>query len=85
MTSERVNTSLHELADIAEQAALAAGRIIALRRRTEFGARYKPSGESVASQVVTDVDHLAQSAILTLLQPNLRGLRPRAADRRITG
>lgn len=61
--------ALHELADIAEQAALSAGRLIASRRRTELKARYKPGGGSEASQVVTEVDHLAQSAVLALLQP----------------
>jgi 3'-phosphoadenosine 5'-phosphosulfate (PAPS) 3'-phosphatase len=69
VTGELTQGVLTGLAKLAEQAALAAGRIIASRRRIDVRARFKPVGSSEASQVVTEVDHLAQAAILTLLQP----------------
>jgi 3'(2'), 5'-bisphosphate nucleotidase/myo-inositol-1(or 4)-monophosphatase len=69
MTSEFSAGALRELSDLAGQAAMSAGRIIASRRRTVVKVQHKPTGDSEASQVVTEVDHLAQDAILALLRP----------------
>ena len=74
MTSDLSAQVLIELAAIAEQAALSAGQIIAARRQTDVRASFKPVGTSEASQVVTEVDHLAQEAILALLQPTCKNL-----------
>ena len=69
MTPALSQGTLLALADIAERAALSAGRIISERRRTDVAPRHKSVGDSEASQIVTDVDHLAQDAILALLEP----------------
>ena len=74
MTTALTQQLLTELADIAQQAARAAGRIIASRRQTAVRASFKPVGTSEASQVVTEVDYLAQEAILALLQPTCDSL-----------
>lgn len=63
------HTVLHDLADIAEQAALSAGEVITSHRQEEIVAHYKPVGDSEASQVVTEVDYLAEDTIRNLLQP----------------
>jgi len=60
---------MNELAQVAESAARAAGRIIAGYRPNEIQVRHKSVGDSAASQVVTEVDHEAQAAILELLEP----------------
>lgn len=72
MSVEFTEELLTELTGVAEQAALEAGRIIASRRRTDVRARFKPGGSSEASQVVTEVDQLAQEAILAVLEPTCR-------------
>jgi 3'(2'), 5'-bisphosphate nucleotidase/myo-inositol-1(or 4)-monophosphatase len=69
MTITLPDPVLRELADLAGQAALSAGQIIASRRRTGATVRHKQVGDSEASQIVTEVDHLAQDAILALLRP----------------
>lgn len=60
---------LQDLARQAVTAALAAGRIIDAHRDTAVEVRHKATGTSAAAQVVTEVDHKAQAAILELLQP----------------
>lgn len=60
---------LTELANLAEQAALSAGKMIASRRQTDLDVQHKDRGDTSASQVVTEVDHLAQAIILDILQP----------------
>ena len=62
---------LHELAALAAEAARAAGAVIAARRGGGVEVRHKSVGTCIASQVVTEVDHLAQAAILDRLEPTL--------------
>ena len=60
---------LQELAQRAMIAARAAGRVIDAHRQTEVDVHHKEIGTSAASQVVTEVDHKAQDAILEMLEP----------------
>lgn len=60
---------LHELTQQAVTAARAAGRIINAHRQTKVQVHRKDTGTSSASQVVTEVDHKAQAAILEILAP----------------
>ena len=60
---------LETLAHKAISAARAAGEIISRHYRTGVKARHKGRGASLASQVVTEVDCLAQAAILEILTP----------------
>ncbi len=64
-SGERLKT----LADTAVEAARAAGRIIEAHRHLEVQVSHKAAGASPASQVVTEVDHKAQAAILEILAP----------------
>lgn len=63
-------TQVHALADRAEQAALRAGELIARSSQQELEVRYKAGGDSLASQVVTEVDAQAQALILEELAPS---------------
>ncbi|MCB1774954.1 MAG: inositol monophosphatase [Gammaproteobacteria bacterium] len=69
MNRRLTNAVLHDLADIAEQAARSAGEIIVACRQEDIVPQHKQVGDSVASQVVTEVDYLAEDAIRTFLQP----------------
>jgi myo-inositol-1(or 4)-monophosphatase len=60
---------LNELCQRAMDAARAAGQMIAEHYQTGVEALHKEAGGSAASQVVTEVDHKAQAAILDLLLP----------------
>ncbi|OOZ37044.1 3'(2'),5'-bisphosphate nucleotidase CysQ family protein [Solemya velesiana gill symbiont] len=69
-----MNFSDHQLQGLmrhAMDAARAAGRIIADHRRSGIQVDQKERGASVASQVVIEVDHKAQAAILEVLEPTL--------------
>lgn len=61
---------LAELAQYAMSAAEAAGRIISEQRRSPVRVEHKKTGSSAASQVVTEVDHKSQAAILDILLPS---------------
>lgn len=61
--------SLAQLAQQGIEAAQAAGRIIKAHRQPGIDIRHKDVGTSAASQVVTEVDHKAQAAILGILNP----------------
>jgi len=61
---------LKQLAIQAAQAAQAAGAIINAHRHRSVQIQQKNVGSSAASQIVTEVDHLAQAAILAILQPS---------------
>lgn len=60
---------LRTLSQIAIEAAKAAGSIINAHRETNFAVEKKETGTSAAAQVVTEVDHKAQSTILERLAP----------------
>ena len=62
---------LRALAERAEAAARAGGAVINAHRGKGVQARHKEVGTSAASQVVTEVDHKAQAAILEILEPTL--------------
>ncbi len=59
---------LDALCQLAMEAAKSAGRLITTYRNTDFTIRHKDVGNSEASQVVTEVDHKAQAAIIGILQ-----------------
>ena len=61
---------LTQLAELAVQAALAAGEVIHRYRPGDVAVHYKNTHASAAGQVVTEVDHQAQAAILAVLQPS---------------
>lgn len=63
-------TELTELADLAIDAATAAGEMIARSRPKEI--EHKSSGGSLASQVVTEVDRRSEAIILKTLNPTLK-------------
>lgn len=63
------NETLNRLADLAIAAARAAGAIIGSSRQAGVDVQHKETGTSAASQVVTEVDHKAQAAILEILVP----------------
>ena len=58
--------SLHE---IAISAATEAGRLIADHANKAVAVQHKSGGDSLASQVVTEVDLLSEAVILKWLQP----------------
>lgn len=62
-------TELTELADLAIDAATAAGEMIARSRPKEI--EHKSSSGSLASQVVTEVDRRSEAIILETLKPTL--------------
>lgn len=62
---------LVELRELAIQAAKGAGEVIESRVETEFSIDCKAAGDTRASQVVTEVDRLAQDVILERLGESL--------------
>lgn len=70
MTLEK--TDLFVLRDVAMEAAVAAARIVASRAGETLAVCRKAAGDSEASQVVTEVDLLAQAAIIEVLAPATR-------------
>lgn len=65
------STELSSLADVACEAARAAGALIAQYRERDVCVRHKAGADSLAAQVVTEVDELSQSVILQHLQPTV--------------
>jgi fructose-1,6-bisphosphatase/inositol monophosphatase family enzyme len=63
------NNELHQLACIAADAAQAAGAFMMGVDRSALQLQYKDRRESLASQVVTEVDKHSQALILDYLQP----------------
>lgn len=61
---------LYLLSQCAISAALQAGQMIANFDRDKLTVNTKKAGTSLASQVVTEVDHLSQAIILQTLQPS---------------
>lgn len=64
--------NLLQLTNLAVQAALAAGRVIQLARQEDIVVAHKEAGDTLASQVVTEIDRRAQDAILDILLPTCR-------------
>lgn len=64
------DSDLTTLSQLAVQAALQAGKIIAGFHHSSVEVMSKQAGSSIASQVVTEVDHLSQKAILDILLPS---------------
>ena len=62
---------LNELLDLAIEAANKAGDIIARHQGGVIETQSKAGGENLASQVVTEIDHAAEEAILKILVPSL--------------
>ena len=60
---------LEQLTQLAISAALAAGRIVQAGLLTPVEVHHKGGNGSTASQVVTEVDHQAQAAIVEMLEP----------------
>ena len=67
------DTELTELANLAIDAATAAGEMIARCRPKEI--EHKSSSGSLASQVVTDVDRRSEAIILETLKPTRPAFR----------
>lgn len=63
---------LYRLCDIAKGAALSAGVVINNAQGTKFNIQSKESGSTLASSIVTEIDHQAQEAILKLITPTLK-------------
>ncbi len=63
------NQDLYLLCQTAISAAMQAGQVIAEYSQKNFQVSNKDSGDSLASQVVTEVDHLAEQIIVQILQP----------------
>ena len=62
---------LFDLYELAKKAALSAGSIVQNYPREDLLVNKKEGGESLASQVVTEVDLLAEKEILSQLNPSL--------------
>ena len=62
--------ALNQLADLAAQAAIRAGEYIATSSQQELEVMHKEGGDSLASQVLTEVDENAQALILEVLEPS---------------
>ena len=62
---------LSELANLASSAAVEAGALIASYREREVKVLHKAAGDTLASQVVTEVDELSQALILKHLAPSM--------------
>lgn len=60
---------LRQLADLAISAACEAGQMIARSRPVEI--KHKAAGQSLASQVVTEIDRRSEDLILDVLRPTL--------------
>ena len=66
----KLNTEdLEVLAKTAVQAAREAGKLIASRTGTDVSVEKKEAGESLAAQVVTEVDRMSQEIVLSILTP----------------
>jgi len=61
---------LEQLSKLAVKAALSAGEVINSYYQSDVAVHYKNAHASAAGQVVTEVDHKAQDAILSILQPS---------------
>ncbi len=64
------HAELQQLSKLAVKAVLAAGEVINSYRQSNVEIHYKNAHASAAGQVVTEVDHKAQAAILAILQPS---------------
>lgn len=64
-------SELLELRDVALRAARAAGELIEARAKSEFTVERKTAGETLASQVVTEVDREAEALILDVLAESI--------------
>ena len=71
MVMQLTNIDLLTLAEVAEQAARAAGKIISEATQQPIHVEYKASGEHLASQVVTEVDRNCEALIRTTLQSSI--------------
>lgn len=67
LTADDLKTLCH----IAIDAAKAAGAVIQSYANQNVAVQHKESGDQLASQVVTEVDHKSQAAILDILVPTL--------------
>ncbi len=67
-----VRLDLPVLCKLAVKAANAAAAIITQHRQLDIDYQHKTSGGSESSQVVTEIDHRAQQAIIDLLRPSLQ-------------
>lgn len=65
------NRQLEQLLHLATNAALKAGEYIAKFDRTQLQVDHKAAGNSLSSQVVTQVDLDSQAIILDMLQPSI--------------
>ncbi|OLQ72873.1 inositol-1-monophosphatase [Photobacterium proteolyticum] len=65
------NSQLEKLLALATEAALTAGRYIATFDRSQLKVDHKAAGNSLSSQVVTQVDLHSQTLILDVLQPSI--------------
>ncbi|WP_428450856.1 3'(2'),5'-bisphosphate nucleotidase CysQ family protein [Photobacterium kasasachensis] len=65
------NSQLEKLLALATEAALTAGRYIATFDRSQLKVDHKAAGNSLSSQVVTQVDLHCQTLILDILQPSI--------------
>ncbi len=63
---------LIQLSEIAIEAARSAGKIIQESMHAEVSVEQKEGGDSLASQVVTEVDRKCEAAILAMLQPTCK-------------
>ncbi len=63
--------TLRRLADYASEAACAAGALIQTYSAGEVAVMHKSGGDSLASQVVTEVDEKSQAMILDILNPTI--------------
>lgn len=63
------SNDLTQLSQLAISAAKKAGALIAQRALQPVSVQKKKGGDQLASQVVTEVDHLSQTLILEILQP----------------
>ncbi|MCU7837648.1 MAG: inositol monophosphatase [gamma proteobacterium symbiont of Taylorina sp.] len=63
------HTQLHCLSRTAVSAAAQAGQLLTKYSKLKIPVQKKTGGDSLASQVVTEVDHLCQDTILKILMP----------------
>ncbi len=65
------NVHLRQLCQTAKKAAITAGEYIQSRFDDHYTRQYKEGGNTIASQVVTEVDHAAQKIVLDQLQGSI--------------
>ncbi len=65
------NNDIQELCDLAISAANQAGAIISAYTNKELTVKSKIGGDSLASQVVTEVDQLSQDKVIEVLTPGI--------------